>query len=157
MNYSGGGVKKPFANWFFIILVYLACLVTGLIVISLGDILGGLIFGGMYIPAILVVALLGTSVYFSLGYFGIKKSTMFILTISLSVLISISTFLVNYYTVKTLNELSSVLVSAPEGAVGGLSTLLNVFNVSALGNVWIVICFTLFFYNLLPIINFFKD
>lgn len=146
--------KKPFQNLFFLILVYFACLLIGIIILSLSN-LSSVLLGGssiFYVLIVVISLLLGFISYFCFGYFKISKITGFILTFSLSLIISGVVFLINNYVFNLLNSLRNTFISnSPD-----VFSVLDIFNLSNLPNIWIIFAIFVVLYNLLSIINLFR-
>lgn len=147
-------IRKPFQNLFFLILVYIACLLTGIIILSLSN-LSSLLLAGSFIFYVLIAILsllLGFAGYFGFGYFRISKITKFILIFSLSLLISGTIFLINNYFLSLMSDLQQRIISN----YSNLSGFVDIFDLSKMSNIWVVIGIIVVFYNLLSIINIFR-
>lgn len=150
-------VRKPFQNLFFLIIVYAACLLVGIIILGLSNLSSPLFAGGLVFYVLIVIAslLLGFVSYFCFGYFRIGKITKFILTFSLSLLLSGAVFLISNYFFNLLRSISTRLI-ADYSSVSVFSNILEIFDLSKIPNVWIIIVVIVVLYNLLSIIGLFR-
>lgn len=157
INYSSQINKKFLKNKLYFTLNYIACLVVGILIISMGLIFFGpmisitSIFGFLIIlPIIFLISLI---TYLSLRYFELNKKKMLISMISLSLIISIFSF-VSYYILRIavgslmfpLQEVESV------AGLGSIGNIVELFNISITAPI-IFSILTIFLYLLWPLIS----
>ncbi len=140
-------------NKIFVILCFIFLLIFGILIISINLQLIPFIFYGSLRYLILILFIFGQGYvsYLSLGYFGLKKSTMIILMLILSILISVSFFIIHSQIASYYIDLSNKVIAAP----AEFANAINIFNVSNILNIYLVILLITLAYLLFPVIDFF--
>ncbi len=146
-------------NKLFFILNYIACLIIGIIIIS---IVFGLTWVVLYFPLIFslliltpLIFLISLITYFSLGYFDLTKKSILISTIFLSIIISLFSFGVYFLFQYIISLVLPPLQSSIPPGIGTIGSITDIFRFRLITPITLSIL-TIIFYNLFPIISLIK-
>jgi hypothetical protein len=154
--------RKFSRSTLFFILNYLACLIIGIIIIS---VILGLTWTVLYFPLIFslliltpLIFLISLITYLSLRYFDLTKKGILISTIFLSIIISAFSFGIYFLSQYIISSVLLPLQSSipPEmatfGSIGGITSIFRF----RLTNPITLSILTIILYNLFPFINLLK-
>jgi len=136
----------------FLVLCFIASLLLG-IILSAALLLTPPIFveGFSYLIIIGILVSLTLLTYFSFSSFDIQEKTILFLTPPISIIISITTYIANYF----LRILARDFVSQQqqtEFGLGNIGSITSLFDFNHMLNIWVLIALIIIIYNIFPII-----
>jgi len=134
----------------FLVLCFISSLLLG-IVLSAILLPAKFILGSSYLSIFVIICaliMLSLVTYFSLSSFDIQEKTILFLTLPISIIISVTTFIVDYFIRAALQSLQNKIMSA--GVPFG--NIISLFDIKQMLNIWVLIALIIVIYNLPSII-----
>jgi len=130
----------------FLILCFIASLLLG-IILSSALLLTPILAGNLvYLTIIGILISISLLAYFSFSSFDIQEKTILFLTLPISIIISIITYIANYFLTTTIKQIVSLPAEIP------INQVVSIFNLTNTLNIWVLIALIIIIYNMPPII-----
>ena len=139
-------------NKILLVLCFIASLLLG-IILSAALLLTPILAGNLvYLTIIGILISISLLAYFSFSSFDIQEKTILFLTLPISIIISIATYIANNYLMTFVRQIESLQQQQTEFGLENIGSITSLFDFANMLNIWVLIVFIIIIYNILSIV-----